>query len=174
MKLVKGEGTKNSLLAIVGEAPGAEEEKQGRPFVGRSGKLVDSILEKLGISRNECYITNVVKYRPENNKTPDDGEIYRWRAPLLEELYNIHPRIILTLGTVATKAVSCLDPLEPIKDIKISKYRGKLNFNEYINVHFIPTFHPAYCLRNTKESDKLLIDFKYAIDFARGFKDENK
>lgn len=166
-KMIHGVGIVNPDIAIVGEAPGAEEDKQGQPFVGRSGLLINNALAQLGINRADCYITNVVKVRPENNRTPTDEEIKQWRTLLLEELYIVQPKIIITLGAVATKALACSDPTEPIKDLKITKIRGIIGFNEYTHLYFIPTLHPAYCLRNPKETVKLLEDFKEALKYVR-------
>jgi uracil-DNA glycosylase len=166
MKIINGEGILNPRIAIVGEAPGADEEVAGRPFVGRSGQLLNSIMSELGIDRSQTYITNVVKFRPDKNRTPTDDEIKEWRPFVLEELYVVQPKIIITLGTVATKAL-CGFPTDPhLKDVKITQCRGLLAFNEYTHLNFIPTFHPSYCLRNPKEVAKLKEDFKKAIDYA--------
>lgn len=170
MKMIPGTGILNPDIAIVGEAPGAEEEIQGRPFVGRSGQLINKIMQDLSIDREKCYITNVVKFRPENNRTPTDDEIHIWRSLLLEELYVVQPKIIITLGAVATKALACSLPSDQIKDVKITKCRGELAFNEYMHLNFIPTFHPAYCLRNKNETDKLVSDFQQAVNFVKGVK----
>lgn len=135
MKLINGEGPRFPDIAIIGEAPGSEEEIQGRPFVGRSGKLVNKLLEELGIDRSKCYITNVVKFRPENNRTPTDEEIKEWRPSLLKELDQVQPKIIITLGSVATKAF--------LKDymLKITKARGIIRSIE--GKIILPTFHPS-------------------------------
>ena len=162
MKIVNGVGILNPKIAIVGEAPGAEEEIQGKPFVGRSGKLINKIMSELGINRDECYITNVVKFRPENNRTPTDKEIDQWRPLLFQELNTIQPKIIITLGAIATKA------LYGNFDFKITKLRGQLEFNDEISLYFYPTLHPSYCLRNPKETEKLIEDFKLALEFANG------
>jgi len=160
MKLINGEGPMFPDIAIVGEAPGAEEEIQGRPFVGRSGKLVNKLLEELGIDRSKCYITNVVKFRPENNRTPTDEEIKEWSPSLFEELSKIHPKLIITLGSVATKALFCNF------NIKITKVRGNVELFKRFAV--LPTFHPSYCLRNPKETDKLRQDLKTALEYLKG------
>jgi len=158
MKIINGEGILNPFIAIVGEAPGAEEEIAGRPFVGRSGQLINSIMSELGIDRSQTYITNAVKFRPENNRTPTDVEISDWRSLLIEELYLVKPKIVITLGTVALKA------LKPSLDFKITKIRGQL-ITEYPYL-VMPTFHPSYCLRNPNETDKLKEDFKKVLEYA--------
>jgi uracil-DNA glycosylase len=168
MKIVNGEGILKPKIAIVGEAPGQIEEALGKPFVGPSGKLLNSVLDELGIDREDCYITNAVKFRPPGNRTPTDEEIMHWRSSLLEELYAIDPKIIVTLGAVATKALfNCGEPGDQLKDVKITKIRGTIEFNEYAHLHFIPTLHPSYCLRNPKETDKLREDFKKALEYAK-------
>ena len=166
MKIVNGEGILNPKIAIVGEAPGQLEEATGKPFVGPSGKLLNSILDELGIDREDCYVTNAVKFRPDNNRTPTDDEIIQWQTLLQEELYTIQPKIILTLGAVATRAMMTSAP-EGLEEIKITKIRGELLFNEYTHLYFIPTLHPSYCLRNQKETDKLKADFKQALEYAK-------
>lgn len=163
MKIVNGIGKLNPDIAIVGEAAGAEEEKQGIPFVGRSGKLLDKLLQELDIKREDCYITNVVKFRPEDNRTPTNKEIDIWKSLLVEELMLVNPKIILTLGTTAFKALSN-------KQVKISKIRGTLQVKEddYENILlFLPTFHPNYALRNSFGYDIMKEDFKKALEFIR-------
>lgn len=172
MKMVNGEGILNPDICIVGEAPGADEEVQGRPFVGRSGKLIDKLLEELGIDRSKCYITNVVKFRPENNRTPTDDEINQWCYLLREELEMVKPKVVVTLGSVATKGLLFGGIAAMGKDLKITKIRGSFkesNFTVskgYLTV--LPTLHPSYCLRNPNETDKLKQDLKTALEYTKG------
>jgi len=160
LKLINGVGVLNPDIAIVGEAPGAEEEIQGKPFVGRSGQLIDRIMKELNINRYECYITNVVKVRPENNKTPTNDDIMIWQSYLWFELHKVNPKIILALGSIAYKA------LKDVFSVKITKDRGQV-FKTSSGLSYIPTFHPAYCLRNPNETEKLKLDFRKAIKYVR-------
>lgn len=150
--IVFGEGNPNAKLILVGEAPGREEDKQGRPFVGRSGKLLDKVLAKAGIDRSEVYITNVVKCRPPNNRTPSPREISICTERFLYNQINIiKPKIIATLGSVAGRAMLH----EPIQ---ITKIHGQVfNIN---NITIVPVYHPAYILRNMGLATAWLTDFE--------------
>ena len=143
---VPGEGDPNTRLVLVGEAPGETEARQRRPFVGASGRLLGEALEAIGLTREEIWITNVVKCRPVvdnngrlNNRAPNTGEIKQWLPLLLEELEILQPQAILCLGGVAAKAL--IDP-----KFAITRQRG-----EWLDgPHGIPTaatFHPSYILR---------------------------
>lgn len=144
-KAVPGEGNYHSKIMIVGEGPGRDEDLQGRPFVGRAGQLLTKLLEDIGINRNEVYITNVVKCRPPENRTPTPEEIKACK-PYLEKQFNIiQPKIVLLLGATACKAI--------IGEEKITKIRGETI--EIENTIFLPTFHPAAVLRD--ETNKLPI-----------------
>jgi len=149
--VVFGEGDPDASLMIVGEGPGADEDEQGRPFVGRAGQLLDRILEAAGIPRESVYITNIVKCRPPGNRNPlpDEAKICSslW---LLKQIEIIKPQIIAPLGSVATQFF--LEDKTPI-----TKVRGK--WFEWHGVKVFPIFHPAYLLRNpsrTKGSPKAL------------------
>lgn len=166
MKIVNGEGILNPKIAIVGEAPGEIEEALGRPFMGPSGKLLNSILDELYIDRDDCYVTNAVKFRPPDNRTPTDDEIKVWQTLLQEELYVVNPKIVVTLGAVATRAMLTSAPSD-LEEIKITKLRGEILFNEYTHLYILPTLHPSYCLRNPKETDKLKADFKKALEYVK-------
>lgn len=141
MKRVKGEGLKDAKIIIIGEAPGAEEEKEGRPFVGSSGKLLNDCLLKAGINRDDCYITNVIKVRPPHNKLDRLGElgfvIEDFLAELFHEIREVNPNIIIALGNTPLRALT--------KQESISKWRGSILSTEYGKV--IPAFHPAACIR---------------------------
>lgn len=140
---------------VVGEAPGIEEEKEGLPFVGKSGKLLMSLLENIGMPREEMYITNAIKIRLDNNRTPSDDELKEWSISLHEEFKNIKTTVILTLGTSATKAV-----LQNY-DLRISEVRGvALKHNNYV---VIPTFHPSYILRHTSSINQFKKDLELAV-----------
>lgn len=160
MKYIYGEGPLDAKIMIIGEAPGAEEEIQGRPFVGQAGKALDKVLDKLGINRKDCYITNVVKIRPEDNRTPTTDEIDDWRDTLIEEIKHYNPKVIITLGNTALKGVLG-------KGLKVSKLRGKelkgYNYNQLI----VPTYHPSYIRINPKLYDTWVKDFKLALDLSK-------
>jgi DNA polymerase len=140
LKYVSPSGNIDAKVMLIGEAPGEQEELQGKPFVGKSGKLLDKMLEYLNLTREEVYITNVVKIRPENNRTPTNEEIVSWKDTLEDEIIKVGPDIIITLGTTATKALLGLDT-------KIGDVRGK-GFSDKKGTIIVPTYHPAYLLRN--------------------------
>ncbi len=153
-QVVLGHGNPNAHLMIIGEAPGQEEDRQGVPFVGRSGLLLSQALEKEGINRKSVFITNVVKCRPPNNRTPTPQEIQSYTDLLLRsEIKIVRPQAILLLGAVALQAV--------LSQTGISKLRGipqKQN-----NIFIIPTYHPAYILRNPPAMEFFLHDIRIAI-----------
>lgn len=137
--LVFGEGNPDADLVIIGEAPGEDEDAQGRPFVGRAGQLLDRILESGHIEREDIYITNILKYRPPNNRNPKPDEIVASEPLLLEQLKLVRPQIIATLGNFPTQYFA------GTKD-GITKTRGQ--WLEWRSVRIFPMFHPAYLLRN--------------------------
>lgn len=137
--VVFGSGTGRIPLVFVGEAPGADEDRQGLPFVGRSGQLLTKIIEAIGLSRDECYICNVLKCRPPDNRNPAPDEISKC-SPFLEQQIDIlRPKVICTLGLFATQRL--LDSTAPIGQL-----RGR--FHDYRGVPVLPTYHPAALLRN--------------------------
>lgn len=137
--LVFGEGHPEANLVIIGEAPGEEEDQQKRPFVGRAGQLLDRILESAHIEREDIYITNILKYRPPNNRNPKPEEIAASEGVLLEQLRLLRPQIIATLGNFPTQYFAGTKE-------GITKTRGK--WFEWHGVRVFPMFHPAYLLRN--------------------------
>lgn len=142
-QVVFGMGDSAADLLFVGEGPGAEEDKQGLPFVGKSGKLLDKLLlEELGITRDSCYIANVVKCRPPGNRDPKPDEIAACRPYLEAQLAHIRPQVIVTLGNFASKTL--LDTTTGI-----TKLRGKTyTFRAAgLEATLVPTFHPAAALR---------------------------
>jgi uracil-DNA glycosylase len=140
---VPGTGNYNAKLMIIGEGPGRDEDIQGKPFVGKAGKLLTQLLSEIGISREEVYITNVVKCRPPDNRVPEESEIEACRDYLRRQIEIINPKIILLLGSTALKAV--------IGEKSITKVRGEEI--EIDGIIYLPTFHPAAVLRD--ESNKL-------------------
>ena len=147
MKLVKGEGPKKAKLMLIGEAPGREEAKKGRPFIGRAGKFLDELLKKNRISRKKVYITNVVKKY--TGRKPTKAELWRWAPELSREIQKVKPRIIVLLETA-------MHPFLPGK--KLSKVHGRrFKINRVI---LIPTFHPAAGMRFPKIRKMMEEDFK--------------
>ena len=145
-QVVFGEGDPSARLFLIGEAPGAEEDRTGRPFIGRAGELLNKIIEAIKLSREQVYISSVIKCRPPGNRSPEQNEIKTCKPFLFQQIQAIRPSIICTLGSVATNTI--LGIKEPI-----SKSRGK--FHDFHGIYVMPTFHPAYLLRNQK--DKKLV-----------------
>ncbi len=154
--LVFGEGSPSARLMFIGEAPGAEEDLQGRPFVGVAGQLLNRILNKMGIPREEVYITNVVKSRPPENRDPEPDEIGACLPYLKMQIVAIRPRVIVTLGKIATQAL--LGTKEPI-----TKMRGQ--WRRYDHIRVMPTFHPSYLHRFPKERIKTWEDMQQVMEF---------
>ncbi|MDD5774252.1 MAG: uracil-DNA glycosylase, partial [bacterium] len=150
-KLVFGSGNPDARLMFIGEAPGRDEDLQGKPFVGRAGQLLTKIIESIGLKREEVYIANILKCRPPNNRPPEPDEINNCEQFLKQQIEIIRPRIICALGRIA--AQSLLKTQTPI-----SKLRG--NFFTYENIKLIPTYHPAYLLRNPPDKIKVWEDMK--------------
>jgi uracil-DNA glycosylase len=151
-KFVFGEGDKKAELMFIGEGPGYDEDKTGRPFIGRAGQLLTKIVTAMGLTRESVYIANIVKCHPMidptqpnkrgNDRKPTKEEIAQCVPWLIKQIKIIKPKVLCTLGSVATQTI--LNLTDPI-----SKLRG--NEFTYCNVTVIPTFHPAYLLRNPKE-----------------------
>jgi uracil-DNA glycosylase len=150
-QVVFGEGNPKADLMFVGEAPGADEDATGRPFVGAAGRLLDKIIEAMGLKREEVYITNVVKCRPPNNRKPTTEEVESCEPFLFREIDVIKPKVIVTLG--ATPLFSLLRVKEGI-----TKIRG--NFYEYQGIPVMPTFHPAFLLRVPERKREVWDDMK--------------
>jgi uracil-DNA glycosylase family 4 len=145
--IVFGEGDPDSVLVFVGEGPGQEEDQQGRPFVGAAGQLLTDIIVKgMKLNREDVYICNIVKCRPPDNRNPEPDEIEACEPFLIKQLQAIRPKMIVALGNVAVKTL--LKTKEGI-----TKLRGA--WKTYQGIPLMPTFHPAYLLRNP--SDKKLV-----------------
>lgn len=138
-KLVFGDGSASARLVLVGEAPGRDEDLQGRPFVGAAGQLLTKILEAIGLRRDQVYICNILKDRPPGNRTPLPEEISACRGWVEEQLRIIHPEVICTLGAVAGHTL--LNTSTPITQL-----RG--TWHAWEQIALMPTLHPAYLLRN--------------------------
>jgi len=137
--LVFGEGSARARLVFVGEAPGEEEDRQGRPFVGRAGQLLTKIINAMGLEREEVYICNILKCRPPGNRNPQEDEIAACEPFLVKQIEAIDPEIICALGTFAAKTLLRTEA-------PISAIRGR--FHDYHGRRLMPTYHPAYLLRN--------------------------
>ena len=140
--LVFGEGREDAYLMFVGEAPGAEEDRLGRPFVGRAGELLDRMISALQLRREDVYIANILKSRPPDNRTPTPEETANCGPWLERQIDLVHPRVIVTLGAVPTRHL--LGVTEGI-----TRARGKWGTYEgnHADIPVMPTFHPAYVLR---------------------------
>ncbi|MGA2525857.1 MAG: uracil-DNA glycosylase [Smithellaceae bacterium] len=137
--LVFGAGNPSARIVFVGEAPGADEDEQGLPFVGRAGQLLTKIIEAMGLKRKDVYICNILKCRPPGNRNPLPNEIGLCEPFLKKQLQIISPQVICALGTFAAQTLLKTD-------IPITMLRGR--FHSYEGIKLMPTYHPAYLLRN--------------------------
>ena len=158
-KQVFSDGNSKSKIMIIGEGPGANEDKEGLPFVGRAGQLLDKMLDAINLNRSNVYITNVVNYRPPENRKPTDQEVKRYLPFLKKHISIIRPKIILLLGSTAMNAI-----LEN-SDV-ISKMRGKWHevIIEKSKIFTIVSFHPAYLLRQPDQKKFSWEDLKKIKD----------
>ena len=156
---VFSDGSSKSKIMIIGEGPGANEDKEGLPFVGRAGQLLDKMLDAINLNRSNVYITNVVNYRPPENRKPTDQEVKRYLPFLKKHISIIRPKIILLLGSTAMNAI-----LEN-SDV-ISKMRGKWHeiIIEKSKIFTIVSFHPAYLLRQPDQKKFSWEDLKKIRD----------
>ena len=150
-QIVFGVGNPDADLMFVGEAPGADEDVQGIPFVGRAGQLLTKIIEAIDLRRDDVYIANVIKCRPPGNRNPEPDEIATCEPFLFKQIDIIKPRIIVTLGKFAAQTLLRTDA-------PISRIRGKVF--DYRGAKLIPTFHPAYLLRNPSSKREVWEDMK--------------
>lgn len=150
-QVVFGVGNPNARLMFVGEAPGADEDEQGIPFVGRAGQLLTKIIEAIGLKREDVYIANVIKCRPPQNRNPEPDEVDTCEPFLFQQIDAIKPTVILALGKFGAQTL--LRTLDPI-----SRLRGRVF--DYRGVKLIPTFHPAYLLRNPSSKREVWEDMK--------------
>lgn len=162
--IVFGSGGAHADFVVIGEGPGADEDAQGKPFVGRAGQLLTKMLESIKLSRDDVYITNAVKCRPPGNRNPEPDELAACAPFLAAQLGVIQPKVVLSVGSVATQAL--LKTREPI-----GKLRGRLH--AYGSAVLVPTFHPAFLLRNPGQEYKRMAyeDLKLArreYDARRG------
>ncbi|MBN1958659.1 MAG: uracil-DNA glycosylase [Desulfuromonadales bacterium] len=157
--IVFGAGDHHAALVFVGEAPGREEDQQGFPFVGEAGQLLDKILYAMKMTRDEVYICNVIKCRPPSNRDPQPEEINACEPFLQQQLKLIKPRVIVALGRFAAQTL--LQTKTPI-----SRLRG--SWHEYQGIPLMPTFHPAYLLRNPSGKRDVWEDMKQVLSRLSG------
>jgi uracil-DNA glycosylase family 4 len=150
-KIVFGDGSPKAELVFVGEGPGADEDAQGLPFVGRAGKLLTQMIEAMGLQRKDVYICNVVKCRPPENRQPEDDEVQTCSPFLLRQIDAIAPKVIVCLGAVAAKTL-----LETNRGI--SQFRGQ--WLEFRGRKLLATYHPAYLLRNPAAKSEVWKDLQ--------------
>jgi DNA polymerase len=153
--VVFGEGPENAAVMVVGEGPGAEEDKSGRPFVGRAGKLLDLLLLSSGFQRDEIYICNVLKCRPPGNRNPKPDEVDACSPYLLRQVELVKPRLILAMGAFAAQTLLGTD-------VSIGKLRGKTH--EFRGIPLVPTYHPAALLRTQSWTRSVWEDLQRARD----------
>jgi DNA polymerase len=154
-QIVFGEGAANARVVFVGEGPGEEEDKSGRPFVGRAGELLTKMIEAVGWRREDVYICNIVKCRPPGNRDPLPEEVAACRPFLERQIHAIAPRAIVTLGKPAISTLLG-------RSVAITKLRGQ--WQEFAGIPVLPTYHPAYLLRNyTRETRQAVWDDLRAV-----------
>ena len=157
-QIVFGVGNPRARLMFVGEAPGEEEDKQGEPFVGRAGQLLTKIIEAIGLTRDQVYIANVIKCRPPGNRNPEPDEVASCEPFLFRQIDVIQPKVIVPLGKFAAQCL--LKTADPI-----TRLRGRTF--EYRGATLIPTFHPAYLLRNPSAKREVWEDMKKVRSILR-------
>lgn len=150
-QIVFGVGNPNADLMFVGEAPGADEDQQGIPFVGRAGQLLTKIIEAIDLKRDDVYIANLIKCRPPGNRNPEPDEMEQCEPFLFRQIDVIRPKVIVTLGKFSSQTL--LRTLDPI-----SRLRGRTF--DYRGAKLVPTFHPAYLLRNPSSKREVWEDMK--------------
>ena len=165
-KAVPGEGNLDSPVMFVGEAPGATEDREGRPFVGAAGQLLNAAIEAAGWRREDVYITNVVKCRPPNNRTPNQDEVAACIGYLREEIRLVRPKVIVALGNTAGEALSSLAGRR-WRGVTSSRGRPVKVTIEGVDVVLFPTYHPAAALYKPDLKDQFLADVREALSLAR-------
>ena len=163
--IVHTEGKTNARLMFVGEAPGADEDASGRPFVGRAGQLLNKIIEAIGLKREDVLIGNVNRCRPPGNRTPTTDEAHTCKPFLLREINIARPDVIVVLGNTAMK--NLLDTKEGI-----TRLRGQ--FQDYRGIKVMPTFHPAYLLRDPSKKREVWDDMKKVRDYLNETKSSSQ
>lgn len=157
--IVFGDGNPEARLMFIGEGPGAEEDRQGLPFVGRSGQLLTKMIEAMGFSRKEVYIANIVKCRPPENRDPLMEEAISCIGYLRSQIQIINPEVIVCLGSISLNFL--LQPNSKVK-LGISKLRG--TWQDFYGYKVLPTFHPAYLLRNPSKKAEAWKDLQKVME----------
>ena len=157
--LVFSDGNPKSKIMLIGEAPGANEDDEGLPFVGRAGRLLDKMLASINLNREKVYISNIVNYRPPENRKPTDREIKRYLPFITKHIEIINPKILVLLGSTAMNAIIG-------NDIVISKMRGKWIDKRFgdCKASLIITFHPAFLMRQPAQKKLAWVDLKMIRD----------
>jgi len=158
---VFGVGNPQADLMIIGEAPGANEDRQGEPFVGQAGKLLDAMLAAIQWKREEVFITNILKCRPPNNRDPLPEEVAQCTAYLHEQIQLCAPKVIMALGRIAAQTL--LNTTQ-----SLGRLRGKAHSYGPLETPLVATYHPAYLLRNPAEKPKSYYDLKFVNRLVRG------
>jgi uracil-DNA glycosylase len=167
--LVPGSGPLNAPFLVVGEAPGAQEVTELKPFVGPAGQYLNEVLAVSGVQRRMCYVTNVVLYRPPGNRTPEQFEIASSRKRLMAEILAVRPGLVISLGATARHAVNPLGG-------KISEIHGKLGrvtvtgWPDRFETWWLPTFHPAAALRSTAVAEMMAEDLRILQQISTGLR----
>ncbi len=162
---VFGVGHPAAEWLIIGEAPGADEDRLGEPFVGRAGQLLTSMLRAMGLAREEVFIANILKCRPPNNRDPRPEEVNHCGAYLRQQIELIQPKIILVVGRIAAQSLLNVDT--PIGKMRGQKYRY-----QDTNIPVVATYHPAYLLRSPQQKRKAWEDLKFALQVLHALQDE--
>ena len=158
-QIVFGVGNPNADLMFVGEAPGADEDIQGEPFVGRAGQLLTKIIEAIDLRREDVYIANVIKCRPPGNRNPEPDEVEQCERFLFQQIDTIRPKVIVALGKFA--AQSLLRTSDPITRLRGREFK-------YRDAILMPTYHPAYLLRTPSAKREVWEDMKRVRDILKG------
>jgi DNA polymerase len=158
---VFGVGSREARWLVIGEAPGAEEDRQGEPFVGRAGQLLDAMLRSIGLSRaTNVYIANVLKSRPPGNRDPKPDEVAACLPYLMRQIALLKPRLMLAVGRIAAQNLLATD-------VSLARLRGKVHHFGELNTPLIVTYHPAYLLRTPGDKRKAWEDLKFALSCFR-------
>lgn len=157
---VFGVGNQNADWLIIGEAPGAEEDKRGEPFVGRAGQLLDAMLAAINLDRSRAYIANILKCRPPNNRDPQASEVTCCEAYLQRQIALIKPKLILAVGRIAAQNLLKTD-------LPLGRLRGQTHYYGEDRIPVIVTYHPAYLLRAPSDKRKAWQDLKLAVRLYR-------
>ena len=150
---VFGKGNRAAEIVFIGEAPGRNEDEQGEPFVGAAGKNLDKLLEKVGLSLEDIYVTNILKCRPPENRDPNEEDMKAHTPFLLKQIEKIKPKVVCSLGNYATKFFLALGDVDKMKDQQgITQLHGKVKMLDFngMKIKLIPLFHPAAIIYNRK------------------------